>query len=157
MITTTAKATLRGVVFTDVDGSAQIDPALALDLLDSAALLVRLKKLLWNAAQAPGLSITLDGKVVIGLVSISAGTDRQLGINVSLATGQRFIIRLDRDNGGDLLQRARGPCYKGRRWGARPARPSVVMSARNPKRSKLVRARACLRRASWINSSPTWR
>ncbi|HEU4426504.1 MAG TPA: DUF6603 domain-containing protein [Pilimelia sp.] len=92
LLTTNAKAILRGVVFTDVAGSTQIDPLLALDLLDPAKLLVRLKKLLWNAAQAPGLSITLDNKVTIGLVSIPAGTERQLGINVSLAAGQRFTI-----------------------------------------------------------------
>lgn len=90
-LTTKTKDTLRGVVFADVLGSVQVDPTLAIDLLEPAALLVRLKRLLWNAAEV-GLSVTLGGKVTIGLASIPAGADRQLGINVSLPGHQRFTI-----------------------------------------------------------------
>ncbi|MEJ1109450.1 MULTISPECIES: DUF6603 domain-containing protein [unclassified Kribbella] len=86
-----AKATLQGVVFTDSPGSTEIDPGLALDLFDPDSLLDRLKRMLWNAAQAPALSITLDGLVTIGLASIGT-TTKQLGVNLSLAAGQRFTI-----------------------------------------------------------------
>ena len=88
-----AIATLQGVAFADVAGSTEVDPGLALDLLDPAKLLVRLKRLLWNAAQAPALSITLDNLVTIGLASIGpTGGQKQLGVSVSLAAGKRFTL-----------------------------------------------------------------
>lgn len=91
VLTVKAKACLQGVVFTDVASSTEIDPGLALDLLNPDALLARLKRLLWNAAQAPALSVTLDGVVTIGLAATGT-TTKQLGINISLAPNQRFTI-----------------------------------------------------------------
>lgn len=91
VLTAKAKACLQGVVFTDVASSTEVDPGLALDLLNPDALLARLKRLLWNAAQTPALSVTLDGVVTIGLAATGAAT-KQVGINISLAPGRRFTI-----------------------------------------------------------------
>ncbi|MBV1856283.1 DUF6603 domain-containing protein [Catellatospora tritici] len=92
MLTPRAIACLQGVVFTDTDGSTQIDPGLALDLLEPEALLGRLKRLLWNAAAGPGLVLTIDGIVTVGITGSDSGSVRALGVNISLAPGRRFTI-----------------------------------------------------------------
>ncbi|BCJ75230.1 hypothetical protein CS0771_47740 [Catellatospora sp. IY07-71] len=92
VLTPRAIACLRGVVFTDADGSTQIDPGLALDLLAPDALLARLKRLVWNAAAGPGLTLTIDGVVTVGITGSDHDGTRSLGVNVSLAAGRRFTI-----------------------------------------------------------------
>jgi large repetitive protein len=91
VLTAQATAVLQGVVFSDSPGSTAVDAALALDLLDADALLARLKRLLWNAAQEPALSVTLGGLVTIALASTGT-TTRQLGMSLSIVPGRRFTL-----------------------------------------------------------------
>ncbi|MEQ7128683.1 DUF6603 domain-containing protein [Actinopolymorpha sp. B11F2] len=91
VLTAEATAVLRGVVFGDSPGSTEVDTGLALDLLDADALLARLQRLLWNAAQEPALSVTLGGLVTIALASTGT-TTRQLGMSLSIVPGRRFTL-----------------------------------------------------------------
>ncbi|MEQ4208789.1 DUF6603 domain-containing protein [Actinopolymorpha sp. B9G3] len=91
VLTAEATAVLQGVVFGDSLGSTEVDTGLALDLLDADALLARLKRLLWNAAQDTGLSVTLGGLVTIALSSTGTTTP-QLGMSVSVVPGRRFTL-----------------------------------------------------------------
>lgn len=82
--TARAKQALQGVIYTDANATT-LDPKLFRDLVDPDALFTRLKRLAWNVASNNPLSITIDGKVTIGLVNDDAGGGRKrLGINVSL-------------------------------------------------------------------------
>jgi hypothetical protein len=94
VLSTSTKDFLRGVVFTDAPASTTLDAALFTDLLEPPRLFTRLERLLWNAATgATPLSVTIDGKVTIGLCAQAlSGGAKQLGLNVSLAPGQSYAI-----------------------------------------------------------------
>lgn len=91
-----ATSALRGVVFTDVAASTELDAQLFLDLADGMRMLARLERLLLNLAApdagAP-LSLTIDGTVTIALAAKDSGAGRKLlGVSVSLVPNRRFAI-----------------------------------------------------------------
>jgi len=98
VVTARATAMLQDVVFTGGDRS--IDASFFTDLTNPEALLRRLKALAWNCATDPHhaildlakpLSVTIDDTVTIGFaVAEVDGGQKQLGLNVSLATGKKF-------------------------------------------------------------------
>ena len=87
-----ATTILQGVVFTT---GTQIDPDLAVDLLNPDALLARLRHLAWNCATSD-LSVTIDGTVTIGLAAVPVSSANPSG-------PQRIGVRLDIPSGKTLV------------------------------------------------------
>ncbi len=87
---------LQGVLFTETATTPQLDPQVVLDLLDPELVLARAERLLWNAAtDAQPLQVTIGGIVTIGLVATDADGGKDLGVELTLASGQRFKIADD--------------------------------------------------------------
>ncbi|WP_426560702.1 DUF6603 domain-containing protein [Angustibacter sp. McL0619] len=97
VITSRATNMLQDVVF--IGGDQTLDPTFLTDLVRPEALLVRLQTLAWNCATDPNhgaaparpVSVTIAGKVVIGLSAVDVGGGEQhVGLNVSLPPGTMF-------------------------------------------------------------------